>query len=187
MRVTEVKLADGGGAFVEIQDSASEPFLSSYHLSIFGGDGTPMGTQQLDKTAFVNSTSPHAFDVNALPPGVGQVCFTRGMGGSDHIHCVAYGCPASPLSSEGGTNSASAPAAGQSLQRQADGTYDLAAPTKGAANASGADAACTGGGGGGGGVAARPTPLPRISSSPLPCVRTSTGLRWPSSSTRTRP
>jgi hypothetical protein len=149
MRVTEIKLAEGGGAFVEVQDSAMEPFPSSYHLSIFSGDGTPMGTQTLDKTAFVFDTSPHAFDVNALPPGVGQVCFTRGMGGSDHIHCLAYGCPASPITSEGGTNNAAAPTAGQSVQRQSDGTYDLAAPTKGTANASGTDAACTGGGGGG--------------------------------------
>jgi hypothetical protein len=153
MRVTELKLADGGAAFVELQDSASEPFPSSYHLSIFAGDGTPMGTQPLDKTAFVFDTNPHAFDVDALPPGAGQVCFTRGMGGGDHIHCLAYGCPASPITSEGGSGNATAPAAGQSLQRQADGTYHSAAPTKGAANSAGSDAACGAAGEGGGGGA----------------------------------
>lgn len=168
MRVNEIQLSSGGDTtkqFAELLDSVSEPFPSftGYSITVFDAGGVAMGTQTISGAALAPGTSPYTLASNSaggpsnqaltvtLPPGAGQVCFTRGMGGSDHIHCVAYGCEVAPLGSEGGTNRVRAPTDGQSVQRQSAGTYASAAPTQDAANSSGTAADCTPAGGGPGG------------------------------------
>jgi hypothetical protein len=82
----------------------------------------------------------------ALPQAAGQVCFTA-FGGAERVHCMAYGCPASILSSTGGSQAGFAPADGSSLQRRTGGLF-AGGPTPDAANTATTAANCPSTGGG---------------------------------------
>lgn len=161
--VNEILLSTGGNAsaqFVELRDTVGEPFPGPpYRLASYDSAGMPVASVTLPSLELAGAgTNPYlvstpaadaAFGVSAdeplpagfLPPTGGMVCFEQGMG-TRQIACVAYGCPATT-----GASLVVAPADGQSLQRQTNGAYALAGPTPKATNASGKDAACTGGGG----------------------------------------
>jgi hypothetical protein len=172
MRVTEVQLSNGGNTnqqFVELTDSVNEPFpalYEQYGVAVFDGNGTLVGSQSIDHDFFQargETTSPiliasAAYPVSGeialtttLPQGAGQVCFTA-SNGAERVHCVAYGCPATRLTSTGGSQAGPAPPNDASLQRTSGG-LGIGAPTPGQANGAVTAASCPGpapGGGGGG-------------------------------------
>ena len=172
MRVQELKLSTGGNTavqWVELADLvADEPGPSPpYKIRSFDGNGVFIDEQDIssifngadDNQPFLVSNDPaHDAIQDAeltmdMPVDVGHVCFTRGLL-HERIHCIAYGCPASPLSSEGVTQRGKTPSDAESLQLLSTSLY-LASPTPKAANTTGTSAACpasSDGGGGGGGA-----------------------------------
>jgi hypothetical protein len=187
MKVSELMLSSGGNPaaqLVELRDDFAEPFpasLEPYKLVVYDGAGAKVGAQELSAAPFRNTIEPYLLASEAaglgavrdaaltvaLPAGSGQVCFTR-QPIESRVHCVAYGCPASPLS---GAEVGAAPGDGQSLQR-ADSGLSVGAPTPKVANVAGAPATCVaggprppGGGPGGGGEAPadRAAPSQRLS------------------------
>ena len=185
MKVNELSLSSGGdpsAQFVELQDPIDEPFpptfYDPYGLAVYDASGMPAGSQSFGNPfAMRDNTQPwliasassglsgDATLTVALPQGSGQVCFTA-SGGAERVHCLAYGCPAAPLGSTGGTEQGLAPPDGQSLQR-VNGSLALGAPTPKAANTASGSATCAGGTvggpqGGGGGVAGGDGVAPRL-------------------------
>jgi hypothetical protein len=167
MRVNELQLSSGGDPskqFVELLDGTDEPFpadSADYGLAVFNANGSPAGSQNLgnpfmprDNTQPFVIASPtsglggQATLTVALPQGAGQICFTA-FDGTQRVHCVAYGCPPTMLTSLGGSQSGPAPADSSSLQRNGSALF-FGAPTPGAANSGAAPAACPTGGGPGG-------------------------------------
>jgi hypothetical protein len=161
MKVNELMLSSGGNQaaqLVELRDDFDEPFpaaLEPYKVVVYDGGGTKVGAQDLSPNPFPsrNNTEPYLLASDAaglgaerdaaltvaLPQGAGHVCFTR-LASEARVHCVAYGCPASPLA---GSQVGRAPGDGESLQRLGSGLV-IGAPTPNAANAAGTSAACPG-------------------------------------------
>ncbi len=132
MQVTEVhpSASDPGMAFVELQDLAFEPFPStSYTLASLDASGAVLGQQVF--------SSPYGFAGNAQPflagalnrqprdaaltiplAVAGKVCFYRGTGTSDAIHCLTF----------------AAVPEGQSAQLTTSGAVVFGCPTPVAAN-----------------------------------------------------
>jgi MYXO-CTERM domain-containing protein len=148
MTVAEVGLSKGGDTtaqFIELQDTASEPFpAGTYDLTIYDASNVQIGGSialvntalQAGQTAYLISTASAdaKFGVtgntvlNVALPANGQACF-RNAGAN--VHCLAWGTVATPQT--GASTGASPPDDG-SLQRQANGTYAIAIPTPKAAN-----------------------------------------------------
>jgi len=157
MRINEILPAGPGGAqFVEMRDTAPEPFpLPPYKLIVYSASGAEVGQVQLPQADLVaNGTSPYLVANAAqggtpdepltvsLPASSGQVCYTRGVA-DIKIHCVSYGCPSpAPFDSEGTSRQALGFGAGQSLQRQESGAFGPGVPTPDAANSSLAPVPC---------------------------------------------
>jgi hypothetical protein len=150
MRVNEVGLSaagNPGAQYVELRDSTAEPFLSSpYRVVVYSAAGTRLGAQTLGGSFGTNpylastAAADQVFGTMAdqrlnvaLPSPAGQVCFTRGLSEA-RIHCLAYGSVATPLSSEGGSQTGPSPPNCRSLERTAAGSYSLGDPTPNAAN-----------------------------------------------------
>lgn len=195
MKVSELMLSSGGNPaaqFVELRDDFDEPFpasLEPYKVVVYDGAGARVGAQELSPNPFSSRDNTQPFLIAsdatglgavrdaaltvALPTAAGHVCFTR-QAIESRVHCVAYGCPAAPLS---GSQVGRAPGDGQSLQRTASGLA-IGSPTPKATNAAAGSASCSGGGGttppagggtqppgsGGGEVQGEPgAPVPRLS------------------------
>jgi hypothetical protein len=157
MKVNEVFLDDGSGAqYVELNDSAAEPFLNSYELHVYDADGVEVGSVPLPAVAanqvfymVANSAAVLAFglgdpgandaELTVTLPAEGEACFETTTG--TRIHCVAWGCVNPPV---GVPQLGAAPGTGMSLSRPAAGAvYQITTPTPGAANATGtADPPC---------------------------------------------
>jgi len=177
MKVSEVQLSRGGDAtaqFVELQDSSDEPFPSSsgpYKVVVYDAAGAKVAAHDIGSalenptdasqpfliaTATASGVTPDQALSVALPAGAGQVCFTNGPSESK-VHCIAYGCVTTVV---GSADRGPVPPDGQSLQRQAGGALQLAAPTPDAANSAGTTSeSCPSG---------TPTPTPSASPSPSP-------------------
>lgn len=153
MRISEVGLSKGGDTtiqFIELEDEFGESFPNNpYTLELFDADGGSLGmlsltipastTRYLVATAAADAAYGTTADVEltvALPTD-GQVCFTRG---TFRIHCVAWGCVNTPIVS-GQTQRVPSPPDDMSVQRQSNGTYQIATPTPDAANQAGTMAA----------------------------------------------
>lgn len=149
----EVLLSSGGDdaiQYIELVDASNEPFPDGdYVLGIYDVDGalidsvtvgvTPSSTRVFVATAAADTEFETTRDAT-LPvtlPANGQACFERDTG--DKFGCMAWGCVNTVLAGTtiGTSGRGASPADGMSLQRQADGTYDIAAPTPDAANAAG--------------------------------------------------
>jgi hypothetical protein len=185
MKVNELSLSSGGNPsaqFVELKDDFNEPFPNTnlpYQLAVFDGSGAPVGSPQDLGNPFMTRDNTQPFLIASaasglpgdatlaltLPQGAGQVCFASGTFG--RVHCVAYGCPATRLSSTGGSQAGLAPADGQSLQRIGS-SLALGAPTPKATNTGGGPATCPaglggpGGGGAGGAGGAGDSAAPKL-------------------------
>ncbi len=107
MHVTEVypSASDPGMAFVELQDTASEPFPApGYALASLDASGAELGRQVF--------TPPYGFASNAQPflvaadgrptrdaaltiplAGARKVCFYRGVNTKEVIHCLTFDTP----------------------------------------------------------------------------------------------
>ena len=173
MRVTELQLSNGGNTnqqFVELTDSQNEEFPALYEpygVAVFDGNGMLVGSQGIDHDFFqargetttpillASAAYPESGELplqTTLPQGAGQVCFTA-SNGAERVHCLAYGCPSTRLSSTGGSQAGPAPPNDASLQRTSGG-LGIGAPTPGQVNGSVTPAGCpgpppTGDGGGG--------------------------------------
>ena len=129
MKVNEVALSFSGAQYVELLDTAAEPFPSdSYKLAVYDGAGLPVGQVPIDKSLIAGKTTPvlvasqpqvgnasaDASLAVTLPPD-GQACFESNF---RRIHCLAWGNVANKLSGYGGpTDSGPAPPAAKSLGR----------------------------------------------------------------------
>lgn len=152
VRITEVQT--GANQFVELQDSADEPFPNQpYRLVFYDHLGNETGQENLLKSGLdASGTSTYTVgrDPNSvdeflsqntrIDPTRGQICFTRGPN-QEKIHCVAYGCVTNPVGNlapdGGGLDPAPRPDGGQSSQRQGSGRYNLGNPTPDAPNVAG--------------------------------------------------
>ena len=153
--VNEVMLSKGGDSnaqFIELLDAAGESFPNPpYEIIVYDTNGTSVGSQGVDQSLLAFKTSPVLISTAAADnggvtgdapltvtlPAVGQACFT-GAPNQRKIHCVRWGCVATAVA---GSVAVPAPPDGQSVQRQAGGAYQLAAPTPKAANTAGTTAA----------------------------------------------
>lgn len=154
MRVSEVLLSEGGDdavQYVEFTDMNNESFPDGdYVLAVYDVDGTLIDSQTI---AIPNPTSrfyvatteadavfgPNGDAALAIAlPTEGQVCFERDNG--DKIACTSWGCITTVVEATYDTSEGASPPDGQSLQRQANGSYQLAEPTPDANNAAGAAA-----------------------------------------------
>jgi plastocyanin len=173
-KVDEVLLAGPTGnsaQYVELfdQGGSSEtfpPFAEPYGLAIFDAAGHPVGSQALDASKMNSAraagrpylvSTPAAdasFTVSGdqpltvpLPASAGQACYTATTGNTPYS-CLTWGCISHAVDASAGTGSVSGatPAAGESAQRQPDGSaqpdsVQLAAPTPKAVNSAGRSAA----------------------------------------------
>ncbi len=153
MRISEIGLSKGGDTtiqFVELEDTFGESFPNNpYTLELFDADGGSLGTVTLAipasttryLVATANADAAYGTDADAgltvALPADGQACFTRG---TFRIHCVAWGCINTAIVS-GNSQRAPSPPDDMSVQRQGNGTYQVATPTPGAANQAGTMAA----------------------------------------------
>jgi hypothetical protein len=167
---------DSSAQFVELFDKGGieETFPSidaPYKLVIYDAAGNKLGEQTLNATGLHNASvagtqyliSTHAADTafgthgdevlnHALPLQAGQACYTVGSS-ETAFSCITWGCITHAISASSGTGSASGavPPAGQSDQRQADNSIEIASPTPGKPNIAGAKTqACATQPGGGG-------------------------------------
>jgi hypothetical protein len=146
MRISEVLLSQDGSTanqYIELVDPG-EPFPASpYELVIYDANAAMIDTVSLpvpaSTTRYYVSTAgadlefgtDNDVELDVALPADGQVCFQNG---ATRIHCIAWGC-VTPVTA--GTQRGPTPPDGQSLQRQANGDYQLAAPTPDAANVAG--------------------------------------------------
>lgn len=159
MHVDEVVLDGGNGEqFIELHDQATESLPNDpYKLLIFNGSGTV--TEEVTLTGLTAGSTVYYVAGNAaaaatyssvtfgatitMPlPNPGQACFARANDAK--IHCVAWGCPATPVTNPS-PESAMAPPSGMSLSRPvAGGPIQFATITVAAANSAGTNAtSCT--------------------------------------------
>jgi MYXO-CTERM domain-containing protein len=133
--------------FIEVDDGGSSPYPSSpYTVVVTDGAGGAVGTVTLPGIAnqtggdrlFVAGGTGYTGPADTMPatftftlPANGMACFKRSGGGT--IHCYAWGTVTATLGET--PTFGPAPSSGQSAQRQANGTYALAAPTPNATNA----------------------------------------------------
>jgi hypothetical protein len=152
MRVDEVLISQGGNTavqFIELDDPGLEPFPSNpYGVEIYNAAGTKLGntvqltvaanTQRLFiATAAADPGSTRDGTLPATLPADGQACFVRVMGaGNQKIMCLAWGCITTQITAPVMLRAPSPPD-NQSVQRQTNGTYQLAAPTPDATNVAG--------------------------------------------------
>jgi hypothetical protein len=174
-KVNEVMLADSAGGtsvqFVELLDGGGPtesfpPTFAPYKLVVYDGAGHRLGAHTLSATkmaAAAQADRPYlistpsadaALGVSgdeqldlALPTAGGQACYTI-QASETAYSCTTWGCVSHAVDASAGTGSAhgGVPPNGESAQRQADGSIQLAAPTPKAANRAGTAApACPGG------------------------------------------
>jgi hypothetical protein len=151
MKVGEVLISSGGDSsiqYVEFEDPSAEALADgTFRLEVFDAAAQPLGNVGVDvppqTTRFLVATSQAAAEFQVVAdaelsvalPMDGQACIAETTG--TKIHCLAWGCVDAlvvPSAATGGW-----PTDGLSLQRQPAGAYQVAAPTPGAANVSGAD------------------------------------------------
>lgn len=155
MHVDEVVLDGGNGEqYIEFHDTVTESLPNGpYNLLIFNGAGTV--TEEVTLTGitagaavyYVAGNSAAATTYNTVTfgatitmplPNPGQACFARANDAK--IHCVAWGCPATPVTNPS-PESAMAPPSGMSLSRPvAGGPIQFATITPKAANSAGTNA-----------------------------------------------
>jgi MYXO-CTERM domain-containing protein len=151
----EVLLSSGGDdaiQYIELLDASNESFPDGdYVLGIYDVDGVlidsvtfgvaPSSTRVFVATAAADTEFGTTRDAT-LPvtlPENGQACFERDRG--TKFGCMAWGCVNTVLTGSTTIPQTSgrgaSPPDGMSLQRQADGTYDIAEPTPDATNVAG--------------------------------------------------
>lgn len=155
MHVDEVVLDGGGGEqYIELHDTFTESLPNGpYNLVIFDGSGAV--TEEVTLTGLTAGSTVYYVAGNAAAaatyssitfgatitmalPNPGQACFARAN--DSKIHCVAWGCPATPVTNPS-PESAMAPPSGMSLSRPvAGGPIQFATITPGAANSAGTNA-----------------------------------------------
>jgi hypothetical protein len=160
MRVDEVLISktnpttsmpDTAIQFIELDDPMSEGFLSNpYRVELYNALGTqlPSGTVQFNlipgtqrlfiATAAADPTSVRDATLPVTLPADGQACFISSA--NIKIMCLAWGCIQSQVVGNVMLRAPSPPN-DQSVQRQSNGTYQLAAPTPDAPNDPGTMAA----------------------------------------------
>jgi hypothetical protein len=168
--VNEVMLSSAAGdpavQFVELLDhggseEAFTPVFAPYKLVVYDGAANKLGEHMLDPTGLrmaAAADAPYLLSTAAadaalgvqgderldvgLPAAAGQACFEASP--SPHaFNCLTWGTVTKAVATNSmGTGSANGPVppAGESDQRQADGTVVAAAPTPKAANRAGAPA-----------------------------------------------
>jgi MYXO-CTERM domain-containing protein len=156
MHVDEVLLDGAGGAqFIELHDAFSEGLSNGpYTLRIYDTAGTMVDSIALtgliagasEYYTVGNAAAATAFSsvtfngtlANALP-NPGTACFVRSNAGK--VHCVSWGCPATPVTTPPGSHSLMVPASGMTLARQGSDQMHVAVATPDAANGAGTVAA----------------------------------------------
>jgi hypothetical protein len=151
MRVSEVMISksnDTAIQFVELDDPSLESFPSNpYSLAIYNAAGTQQG-QPVQFTVLANTqrflvgtdAADTAFGTTrgaTLPatlPADGQACFISA--GNIKIMCLAWGCIQTQIVANVMVRAPSPPN-DQSVQRQSNGTYQLATATPDATNIAG--------------------------------------------------
>jgi hypothetical protein len=160
MKINELlrsKNADSTVQFVELLDlnAAGESFPNGpYKLEVFDANGVSLGVTTMTitptpahgryiatpaaDTAFMTTRQDTL--ATSLPEN-GQACFENNAAVNNKIACLAWGCITT--AAQVGIPRAPTPPDGMSIQRQTDGTYQVAVPTPNAANIAGTSmAAC---------------------------------------------
>jgi hypothetical protein len=146
-RINEVGLDVGSAQFLELLDSAPEPFPNPpYKIGVYGPDGASVGDVPIDKAAIAGRTTPvlvasqpavngqaRDLPLTVTLPTDGQACFENKL---EKLACVAWGNVTTKLSGTvAATESTSSPpATGKSFSRCPRGPV-IAAATPKAANA----------------------------------------------------
>jgi hypothetical protein len=156
MRIDEVLVSKDNATaiqFIELDDPSQESFPNNpYRLELYSAQGTllPSGTVQFNITPgtqrlyIATAAADTAFGKTrdaTLPvtlPADGQACFVSSL--NTKIMCLAWGCIQSQIVGNVMLRAPSPPN-DQSAQRQANGSYQLAAPTPDATNDPGTMAA----------------------------------------------
>jgi MYXO-CTERM domain-containing protein len=150
MRVSEILLSSGGDdavQYVELSDPG-EPFPDgTYEIDVYDVDGALIDSQNIvipastTRRYIATAAADDVFgpdgdiELAIALPAEGQLCFERTNGAK--IACTSWGCINTVVSGDYDTSEGAPPPDGMSLQRQADGTYEVGNPTPDATNVAG--------------------------------------------------